>query len=255
MITYGGLSIINAIPSGIGAVIPIDLQFNTIISTGPGILDEMDFRILKEIFNIEFHQIRIEKKSQIPQGVGLKSSSAYTSSLIGEYFRYSGRKIPLIKIARLSSKVSKKYGLSITGAFDDAMASLSSKLVMTENSKNKVLMMQKVPKMKVIIAIPDFKRPNDMFERLKRVDSSEALYYSFKGNFSRAAIINGYQIGKALGYPTELLDRLIEIGSSMVGYSGNGPSLFATVNNDNIDRIREFMATLGKVIETETRGA
>ncbi|MGC8546582.1 MAG: shikimate kinase [Thermoplasmata archaeon] len=254
MITYGGLSIINAIPSGIGAVIPVDLQFNTIISPGPGILEEMDFRILKEIFNIESSQVHIEKKSQIPQGVGLKSSSAYTSSLIGEYFRYSGREVPMITIARLSSEISKKLGLSITGAFDDALASLSSGLVMTENSKYKVLMMQKVPKIKVIIAIPDFKRPKDIFERLRRVDSSEAIYYAFKGNFFRAAIINGYQVGKALGYPIEPLDRLIEIGSNMVGYSGNGPSLFASVNSDNIDRIREFMGTIGKVIETETRG-
>lgn len=254
MKTFGGISVLNAIPSGIGAVIPINLSFQSRIVEGGEDTDEMDLRILKEVFHLKDKTIGIIKSSNIPSGVGLKSSSAYTSSIIGSYSKFCGKKISGIEIARKSSIASRKVGMSITGAFDDALASVSSKFVITDNRKNEVLAMRGIPRMKVIIAIPDLIRPPNVAERLRNADFRSAIYNVLKGNFNKGAIINGYSVAKALGYPTEPLDELAELGSHIFGYSGNGPALFAAVNHSNISGIRNYLKNIGMIIETETRG-
>lgn len=253
MITYAGISVLNAISSGIGSVIPINLIYKTNLCNNHSNVNYMDKKILEYAFNVKIMDIKIIKKTNIPQGYGLKSSSAYTTSIIGGYANFSGTKLSKIEIANISSIVSKRMGISITGAFDDALASVTSRFVITDNFKNRVLKMEKFAKMKVIISLPNIKRPDNIKEKLRKYDFSEAVNYVLKGHIQKGAIENGYLVARALDYPQEPLDTLINLGSSMVGYSGNGPALFATVNSDNIERIRKYMKKFGKIIETQMR--
>ncbi|MGC8672736.1 MAG: shikimate kinase [Thermoplasmata archaeon] len=253
MIGYGGISVLNAISSGIGSVIPINLYFETKIVNDILNINEIDKIILEKVFKTKITEKGIRKKSNIPMGVGLKSSSAYTVSLIGAFSEFYNLKLSNIEIAKLSSKISKKMGISITGAFDDALASISSMFVITNNFKNKIIKIKKTKKMKVIIAIPEFKRPENIKERLKKFDFSEAINYVMNGDIEKGAILNGYLVGKALGYPVQYIDDLLNLGSKMVSYSGNGPAIYAVVNNNNIEKIIEYMKKTGKIILTETR--
>ncbi len=252
MITHSSVSILNAIPLGIGSVMPINLKFVTNIEKGFESYSR-DHKILKIATNENIKNIKIVKKSEIPPGVGLKSSSAYTTSLIGAYAEFKKIKIEDIQIARLSSTVSKKIGISITGAFDDAFGSLTEKIPVTDNIKMEIIDIYDSFNLPVIITVPELKRSMDLKERLisRKNDFLRALEHLKKGEIVECANINGYAVGRALGYPVEPITNVRKLGALISGYTGNGPAFFSITEKSNVNEVMEFMSKFGKTFFVE----
>ena len=87
-------------------------------------------------------QLVIDIDSKIPVAVGLKSSSAVSVAVVKavfELFSEGQTRDKTLEILRLSSKASKRSGASLTGAFDDAAASLLGGLAFSDNTKFRLL--------------------------------------------------------------------------------------------------------------------
>jgi len=252
MITHSSVSILNAIPLGIGSVQPINLKFITKIENGSGSLSQ-DLKILSLISKENIGNIKVLKKSEIPPGVGLKSSSAYTTSLIGAYAEFKKIKMEKIEIARLSSIVSKQIGISITGAFDDSIGSLIDAIPVTDNKKREILEIHRPFDLPVIITIPNLKRPNNVKDLLisRKKDFLKALEHLKKGEIVECANINGVAVGRSLGYPVEPILNARKIGALITGYTGNGPAFFSIAEKESEHEVMEYMQKFGRTFIVE----
>ena len=143
MITNGAISVLNAIPTGIGAGVGVELPFSVDINRGhcTKLFDSLSSQIINHVFGESTDSYCLHIESSIPQGVGLKSSSAYAAALIGEFARVTGRHLSEEEICRRTAESSRELGLSITGGFDDAMAAVFNGIAITDNTNNTLLIL------------------------------------------------------------------------------------------------------------------
>jgi len=256
MITNAAVSVLNAIPTGIGSAIGINLPLSVRISSNGSTprVDDTINRIIREVFGSVAESISLTIDSSIPQGFGLKSSSAFTTAVIGEYSFFKGINISNEEICRRSAQVSRRTSLSITGAIDDALASLLDGIIVSDNRKDMLISNASLESSSIIIALTPLQRPSLISKRLRSQNFSKALDLLFDDQYSACARLNGMLVAKALGYPLEPLRKIEELGSEMFGYSGNGPAIYATCDDSNFYRLCEYMRGLGQIIITETRG-
>ncbi|HLH85277.1 MAG TPA: shikimate kinase [Thermoplasmataceae archaeon] len=256
MITNAAVSILNAIPTGIGSAIGIKLPLTaTIQSGGNGCCnDGITNRIVQEAFGIDAQDLTVSVASDIPQGYGLKSSSALTTAVIGEFAASNGISMSKEEICRKSAYVSRRIGLSVTGAMDDAAASVFDGIVVSDNRIDHIVANVSVKSSRIIVAIPRLQRPAQIREKLCSRDFTPALDRLMDTDYEGCSRLNGYLVGEALGYPIEPLRKIEELGSDMFGYSGNGPAIYATCDDSRFSSLYEYMKGIGRVIVTETRG-
>ena len=87
--------------------------------------------------------LRIE--SEIPVAVGLKSSSAVSNAIVKSIFSLFNERNNPKAILDASCSASKHCGASLTGAYDDASASLLGGFVLTNNREFKILKHERIP--------------------------------------------------------------------------------------------------------------
>jgi len=269
---YGAVSIINALATGSGAALGIDLSVEVyvkkssemrIVTMVRGTKLDLDNRLVNHIINIFRARYKLDDnlqilvKSDIPPEKGLKSSSAVANALIMALLDFQGIGYNANEILELNVEASKKSGVSITGALDDAAASLLGGLVITNNEKNQIIKRWNIEKRNILIAYPDFSVKttslvNRRFSILKPYISILTKHL-LEGDWKRTAFLNGIIYSTFLGYDTTPLYIAIEKGAETAGLSGKGPALF-TISND-LDIIKEEWRKLGNLnfIETHTR--
>ena len=91
------------------------------------------------------YTINLRIESKIPSAVGLKSSSAISTAIVKSVLSLFGRQSDPKTILDLSCSASKNCGASITGAYDDASASLLGGLVLTNNTRFEIVKHERVP--------------------------------------------------------------------------------------------------------------
>ncbi|MDG6905257.1 MAG: shikimate kinase [Nitrososphaerota archaeon] len=252
--THSAISVVNAIPAGKGVTIAIDIPCRVrasisrrnneeSISIASGIEDPHDlvktsarYSLTHFSFDIQkSSQLRIQISSKIPPAVGLKSSSAVSVATASAVFGLFGKEKDHKAILRASCIASKDSKASVTGAFDDAAASLLGGLVFTNNSKFKILKHQRVPKnlgSRVVILVPTDKKKltssiNPTSYSKYRDESLNAFDYSMKGEFSSAMMLNSVIQCAALGYSIDPVSRALSEGASAAGITGKGPAVAA----------------------------
>lgn len=255
---WGGGSVINAIALGIGASFPISLKViakvcesdeDRVSSYADVDLSPMykALALLRERF--KFGEVRVEFAGDLPAAGGLKSSSAAMNSLILALNELFGLGLSRLEAARLNARVSKAVGISVTGAFDDAVASALGESWLTDNSENALLRRLDV-RGRAVVLIPRWGKGRGRLEEMKLVAPAvrAAVLYALRGDWRTAMAINAVAYGFALGYdPTPTLEaaRLGAVG----GVSGTGPShVFVT---DEPERLEAALARFGDVIKAE----
>ncbi len=269
---YGAVSILNAIATGIGAALGIELGVEVrvkkademkIMSVVRGVKSNLDNRLVSHILSIFRRRyslsdnLQILIKSEIPPEKGLKSSSAVANALIRALFDLQGMECGPKEILKLNVEASKESGVSITGALDDAAASLLGGLVITDNKKNQIIRKWNIEKKNVLIAYPNFSLKtsslaNRNFSVLKPYISLLTRHL-LDGDWKRTAFLNGIIYSTFLGYDATPLYIALEKGAETAGLSGTGPALF-TISND-LDIIKKEWQKLANLnfIETYTR--
>ncbi|MEM2572097.1 MAG: shikimate kinase [Archaeoglobaceae archaeon] len=246
---YAKGTILNALATGIGSAFAIDLTLSVrvkqdsescLIVNG----EERDSSVAEKVLNKFGIKARVKVKSEIPEKSGLGSSSAFLNALI---CAVTERKIAS-EILSLNSELSLKAGISYTGAFDDASASLLGGFVISDNYR-RVLWDWVIKKAFVAVLLPEFRRKDVDFEKIQRES------YKLKGIDSKLRKHEFFDVmrentifyAELLGYPLEIVEKLWK-EKICCGLSGNGPAFVAFGTKSDVATANEFWSSYGKVL-------
>jgi shikimate kinase len=201
----------------------------------------------------------VKTKSEIPIGSGLKSSSAAanaaviaTLDAIGEEAK---EKIGALDAVRIGVEAALDARVSITGAFDDACASLLGGLVITDNKKRALI--KRVEKdYEVLVLVPVEKAftadTNVKRSRLVAPWVTIAYELALEERFEEAMTLNGFLYCAALNFDAEPMVKALECGVKGVSLSGTGPSFVALIEAEKEESLREAWRDLseGRILKS-----
>ncbi|MEA1999926.1 MAG: shikimate kinase, partial [Euryarchaeota archaeon] len=167
----GAGTIINAIATYKGSAFGIDLWTYAEVELGDdfrgigGEIEEKsgDTRLVERCVELVLRKFDlplrgyVKTRSEVPMGSGLKSSSAAANAAVVATLDALGEEskaeISALDAIRIGVKAALDVGVSITGAFDDACASLLGGIVITDNKKMELV--KRVEKeSEVLILVP-----------------------------------------------------------------------------------------------------
>jgi shikimate kinase len=266
-VAYGAGTVINAIAAWKGCAFAIDLRTEaTVTLKGDLVEGEIegggDTRLIERACELTLDILcidsgaRVKTTSQVPVASGLKSSSAAANATVLATARAAGRDIDPLEAVRIGVKAALDAGVSITGAFDDACASMLGGIVLTDNREKKLLKRQ-IFESEVVVYVPDrqaFSANTDVGRsRLVAPWVETAFETAMHGDYRRAMTLNGFLYCGALGYSPEPMLAALELGIEGVSLSGTGPSFVALAAAEQADRLRKaWSAYPGRVILTRT---
>lgn len=271
-IAYGAATIVNAIALGKGAALGVDLwtKAEVILTDDPTIIkgkivsdlsedtslmEKTVARIFQYFDMTDKVGAKIKTWSNIPIARGLKSSSAAANAVSLATLEALNKKIDDLSVISFGVDAAFKAGVTITGAFDDACASFFGDIVITDNSKRKILKHTQVHEdATVLFFVPKQKAytANTNISRLKSVKSFVNLAFNeaMQGNYWNALSLNGFIYSSILGYNTDLALESLEAGAIASGLCGKGPTVTAVVTDDNIDQVKSvFEKYEGDIIQ------
>lgn len=245
----GAVSIVNAIAAGKGCAVGIDLRTWAEVELVPGEgaevhlegfpdepvkLAELSVQAVMDRFSIRRKAI-VRTGSQIPVSRGLKSSSAAANAVILATLDALKAEMPAIDILKMNADVSIRAGVSVTGAMDDAAASLLGGAVFTDNHARTLLRREAFDLCdRVVIAVPDrmIRKSTLPKERIVvyRPLAEEAFRLAWNGEFIKAVTLNSLIYGAALGLDQEMSIRALRAGAVASGISGTGPAVVSFVD-------------------------
>ncbi len=250
----GGITIVNAIASWKGAALGINYKVSAVAERSSGLYVKPDQPLVKEAALMALKAVggrgaHVEVASEIPVGWGLKSSSAVANATTLAVMSLYGE-ANLIKALKISVRAARMAGVTITGALDDAAASMLGGFVMTDNSRDEILMRAPLEERNVVILLPD----REEARLTKEVDLSaikplsrviESIFDILPRRMWEVMTINGILYSSVLGYdPGPALDA-VRLGALGAGLSGTGPAI-AAVCDDCKDIVAEW-SSLGRV--------
>jgi len=232
-------------------------------------------RITERFGNGEGGTVRTE--SEVPMAAGLKSSSAAANATIlatldaldvtvvdsagererdDEHHETEADEITTLEACRLGVAAARDVGVTITGAFDDAAASMTGDVVVTDNDTDTLLarstrdweVLVWTPPERAYSADADVERCQQITEMAELVEE-----LALDGRFGKAMTVNGLAYSAALGFST---DPAVEAMGHATGVSlsGTGPSVVAVGDGESLTAVREqWAARDGQLIETSTR--
>ncbi|MCW4034114.1 MAG: shikimate kinase, partial [Candidatus Bathyarchaeota archaeon] len=155
-ISHGAATIINAIATGKGAAVGVDLwtKATVTLTDEPNVVetkilsDQSENPVLaqKTVEQVLCHfkvdnqfGAKVETQSNIPIARGLKSSSAAANAIALATTAALERSLDDVDLVKLGVQGALDAKVSITGAFDDACASYFGGVVVTDNFERKIL--------------------------------------------------------------------------------------------------------------------
>lgn len=214
-------------------------------------------KVLKHFGLEQTYGARVQTRSKVPIAVGLSSSSAAANAAVLATFAALGRKPKPKLVLNLGIDAAFEAGVTITGAFDDAAASLFGSGVVTDNTKRRVLRRFRLDtKLAVLIYVPPMKFHTSRINmaRIKPLQRGVEVAHdqAIRGNVFGALTLNGILYSGALGYdPTIALDALAA-GALAAGLTGTGPAVVAIAKPSRVKNIKKaWRGRPGRIIATK----
>ncbi|MCZ7391859.1 MAG: shikimate kinase [Candidatus Methanoperedens sp.] len=264
---FGAGTIINAIATWKGAAFGIDLRTEAeVILTDDkkikGYMEEGgDTKLIEhcvELTLLRFdsnYGAKVSTKSEIPIASGLKSSSAAANAAVLATLDALGEKLQPLEAITIGVQAALDSKVTITGAFDDACASMLGGFVITDNKKNELI--SRVERdSEVLILAP----PKKVFSSSTNVARSRligqwielAYNEALAGDYEKAMTLNGFLYCAALGFSTEPMFAALDTGIEGVSLSGTGPAYTALGSSELLDKLEPMWRRMGgKVIRTK----
>ncbi len=183
----------------------------------------------------------VHTQSEVPMASGLKSSSAAANATVLATLDALGVDgVDRLDACRIGVEAARDVGVTITGAFDDASASMLGGVTVTDNRADELLHRDQ-PDWDVLVYTPDeraFSADADV-ARCERVAPMADVVYELAtdGDYERAMTLNGLAFCAALGYPTE---PIVEgLPDAAVSLSGTGPSYTAVGDRATLESLAE----------------
>jgi shikimate kinase len=207
----------------------------------------------------------VRTESEVPMAAGLKSSSAAANATALAALNALGvpvvddpngnavggadatdathradAAVERVDACRLGVRAAREAGVTVTGAFDDASASMLGGVTVTDNTADELLARDEVawdvlvwtPEARAYSADADVSR----CERIAPV-ADMVRDAALEGDYARAMTVNGFAFCAALGFPAEpIVEALPDAAGASL--SGTGPSFAAVGDRDALERVR-----------------
>ncbi len=246
----GAFTIINGIASGHGGACGVELRFlarfeltdepGTVESRflGPGSNSHMDDRLVRACAHRLLSSegvpkdkgVRVETVSEIPASRGLKSSSAAANSILMAGMAALGRSSEPLAIVNMGVDSAIDAGVTLTGAFDDAVATMFGGAVLTDNEQRSIISWPEVPgDLRVLFLFTDRKIQKDSLHRedFKPIHDQvqEAFELAKDGEVARAITLNGRAYAPLVGVDDTPAQAALAAGAWAAGMTGTGPAI------------------------------
>jgi shikimate kinase len=250
-------TILNALATGRGSAFAIDLYTTATVELTDAaavegsvagapdadtrLIEQCVARVTERFGDSEGGRVRTE--SEVPMAAGLKSSSAAANATVLATLDALGaaRTVPPEQAARIGVEVAREAGVTVTGAFDDASASMLGGVTVTDNERDELLD-RAAPDWDVLVWTPP--------ERAYSADADVAACQrvapvarlvedlALEGAYTRAMTVNGLVFCAALGFPPDPIVEALPDAAG-VSLSGTGPSFTAVGDTEALDAVRE----------------
>lgn len=269
--SYGAISILNALSTGKGGALSIDLWTSAQVSLRGGPNKNSGFisstpnepanlvvltmeKVLDHYGYTDKVSGEVLTSSSIPPAVGLKSSSAAANATALATVSALGIEPDDDILVSIGIDAALEAGTSITGAFDDSFASYHGGAVLTDNTLRRVEKNIKIPpRLRVVILVPPRKTYTGSVDRSKFSAITRLAELAYReasdSNVWDALTLNGLACASVLGEdPTPALTAL-QAGALGAGLSGKGPAVAAIVEESKEELITKAWEKFpGKVL-------
>ena len=265
-IVHGAISIVNAIATGFGSAMGISLKVKVEINSkkGSGIIFQkgagstMIKKIIYDVLASKYlnnNQLLININSEIPSGMGLKSSSAVSNAVALACKSLLNRDIHDDIVLNSAIDASLYAKTTITGAYDDSTACYYVGFVTTDNYKRKLLKREDSPNdIFAVIYLPNNNKRGDV-TRLKLLSDIylEAFQLAYSGQYWKAMTLNGVLTSSLISNSYNITRLCLENGALAASISGNGPAIAAVVHESKVQRVKSILSNLnGRIIVSQT---
>ena len=274
-IVHGAVSIVNAIPTGLGGALGVDLK--TIVEAQLHNTNKRELEIEVEVedekiedttliektvdklLNIVGNEkacIHLDIYSNIPVARGLKSSSAVSDAVVLAVSKLLGIRLNYMEAVNLAVDACIEAGVTLTGAFDDAVTCMIGGVNITDNYKREILAHWDVEEdLSIIISIPEEKIYTgeldiDIFKNVRTL-SNRAVSLALNGLIWDAMIINGIIIASAMNIDYRPMMEVLKKNVLSCGVSGKGPAIVAVTRPDYENEIEREFKKYGKTLKTK----
>ena len=260
-ISHGAATIINAIATGKGAAVGVDLWTKATVkltdesghidvviesdsSENPVLAQKTVQRVLEHFGLEDQFGAKVETTSNIPVARGMKSSSAAANAIALATVAALDQSLDDVELVRSGVEAALDAKVTITGAFDDACASYFGGVVITDNLERQIIKrfeLSEAPA--VLFYVPSQKTytVSSNVERMKALSGVVKVAYNeaLNGNYWGALTLNGLIYSSALGYDSTPAVDALTAGALASGLSGTGPAVTAIVTKDKIEHVKE----------------
>ncbi|MFP8952264.1 shikimate kinase [Natrialbaceae archaeon A-arb3/5] len=257
-------TVLNALATGVGSAFAIDLETTaTVELTDDGTIvgevdgqPDADTTLVERCveFTIDEHAeraglspdevgARVRTESEVPMASGLKSSSAAANATVLatlDAFELADT-VERIDACRLGVRAARDAGVTVTGAFDDASASMLGGVTVTDNTADDLLAREEVDWHALVYTPPEqsFSADADV-SACERIAPMARLVeeLALDGRYGEAMTVNGFSFCGALGFSTgPMIDALPDVAG--VSLSGTGPSYVAVGDRSTLENVQE----------------
>jgi shikimate kinase len=275
----GAGTVLNALATGVGSAFAIDVETSAAVDLddSSGVAGEIadapaaDTRLVERCVELVVERYGdgegglVRTESDVPMAAGLKSSSAAANATVlatldaldvpvidartstsGEGGDAgdrdaTGEGVTRIEACRLGVQAARDAGVTVTGAFDDASASMLGGVTITDNAADELRSREPVDWDVLVWTPPDRAYSADAdVDRCRRVAPMADLVadLALDGRYGEAMTVNGLAFSAALGFPTDpVVEALPEVAG--VSLSGTGPSVVAVGERRDLTELRD----------------
>jgi shikimate kinase len=266
----GAGTVLNALATGVGSAFAIDVETSATVDLddSSGVAGEIadapaaDTRLVERCVELVVERYGdgegglVRTESDVPMAAGLKSSSAAANATV--LATLDALDVPIvdgaaaadtdgsggisrIEACRLGVQAARDAGVTVTGAFDDASASMLGGVTITDNAADELRSREPVDWDVLVWTPPDRAYSADAdVDRCRRVAPMADLVadLALDGRYGEAMTVNGLAFSAALGFPTDpVVEALPEVAG--VSLSGTGPSVVAVGERRDLAELRD----------------
>jgi len=199
---------------------------------------------------------RIETASEIPASRGLKSSSAAANAILLAGMAALGAEMEPLDIVQMGVDAAIEAGVTLTGAFDDAVATMFGGAVLTDNTRRSIVSWPDVPTgLEVLFLVPDRRIEKSTLRREDFRPARDLVGRAFdlasEGDIAEAITLNGRAYAPLLGVDNAPADAALAAGAWAAGMTGTGPAIAVLVTAEAREAVLAALAPFkGRVIST-----
>ena len=273
-VALGAGTVLNALATGVGSAFALDAETTATVTlddtgtvTGEIAEDpDADTRLVERCVELTVERYapsdggdtggRVHTESEVPMAAGLKSSSAAANATVLATLSALGVEVvdgadgvddgcaPESSVGRLDAcrlgvEAARAAGVTVTGAFDDASASMLGGVTLTDNRTDDLLAREERDWDALVWTPPERAYSADAdVSRCERIAPMARLVADLagEGRYAEAMTVNGLAFSAALDFPTEPAVEAMPHAAG-VSLSGTGPSVVAVGERSELETV------------------